>query len=298
MRFHSGEIAVQQRARVRHLADEVAEGISTSVLPARRELLEQSRMAVLGTVDLQGCVWVSVAVGEPGFIHVLDGRTITIMARQVEGDPLFENLSSEGHTALLVVDFATGRRVRLNGLGVFAQGKVCIRTQEVYGNCRRYVQERVLLGIRQPLPSREDRAQQSSMLSADQRRLISCADTFFIASDHPQQGADVSHKGGNPGFVRVSNDGQIVFPDYNGNRMFNTLGNITVNPSAGLLFIDFGCGRTLQVTGRASIDWNAARTRGFPGAERVIDYEVVKVIDHSAGFPLVSNFHRLSRFNP
>jgi hypothetical protein len=80
--------------------------------------------------------------------------------------------------------------------------------------------------------------------------------------------------------------------------MFNTLGNITVNPNAGLLFIDFNGGRTLQVTGAAAIDWNSERAHGFAGAERVVDFEIDEVIDNSFGFPLMSKFRQFSRFNP
>jgi uncharacterized protein len=298
MRFHSGEIAVQERAQVRDLADEVGEGISDFISLKMKQFLEQSRMVVLGTVDLEGWVWASVAAGQPGFIQVPDENTVAITTRKVDGDPLFQNLSNEAHAALLVVDFATRRRVRVNGRGIFTEGQVRIYAREAYGNCPRYLQERMLLGLRQPLLAEEDSVEQSSILSLDQQRVISRADTFFMASDHPQHGADVSHKGGNPGFVRVSNSGQIAFPDYNGNRMFNTLGNITVDPRAGLLFIDFDTGRTLQIAGRASIDWDAGRALDFAGAERVIDYEVAKVIDHRYGFSMISNFLRFSRFNP
>lgn len=138
----------------------------------------------------------------------------------------------------------------------------------------------------------------SSALSPAQRQQISEADTFFIATDHPENGADVSHKGGKPRFVRVIDVRHLAFPDYNGNSMFNTLGNITVNPNAGLLFIDFNEGRTLQITGTAAVDWSSERARGFAGAERVIDFEIDEVIDNSFGFPLIAKFRQLSRFNP
>jgi hypothetical protein len=87
-------------------------------------------------------------------------------------------------------------------------------------------------------------------------------------------------------------------PDYNGNSMFNTLGNLTDNPHAGLLFIDFDTGRTLQLTGRASVDWNPERVRTFLGAERVIDFALEQIIDTPAGFPLVAKFRQFSRNNP
>ena len=133
----------------------------------------------------------------------------------------------------------------------------------MYGNCRRYLQERIFIGNRETQAA-DKKGRVATTLSAAQQQQISHADTFFIATDNPERGADVSHKGGNPGFVRVLDEKRIAFPDYNGNSMFNTLGNVTVNPRAGLLFIDFDSGVTLQLTGRASIDWSSRTRAHFP----------------------------------
>jgi predicted pyridoxine 5'-phosphate oxidase superfamily flavin-nucleotide-binding protein len=75
-----------------------------------------------------------------------------------------------------------------------------------------------------------------------QQRLIREADTFFIASSHRDGGADASHRGGNPGFVHVLNETKLIWPDYSGNGMFQTLGNLAIDPRAGLLFMDFESG--------------------------------------------------------
>ena len=161
----------------------------------------------------------------------------------------------------------------------------------------RYLQERIFVGNRE-IQAADKKGRVATTLSASQQQQISHADTFFIATDNPERGADVSHKGGNPGFVHVIDERRIAFPDYNGNSMFNTLGNVTVNPHAGLLFIDFDSGRTLQLTGRASIDWNPERVRTFPGAERVIGFALEQIIDNPAGFALIAKFRQFSRNNP
>lgn len=298
MRFHSGEIAVQERAQVRAAAEDVGEGILGHVVPEAKEFLERRQMAVLGTVDEGGHVWASVVTGERGFIRVVDNRTLRITPRPSLSDPLFDNLVAERHVALFAPDFVTPRRLRVNGLGVVKDGQIYIRAEEVYGNCRRYMQERMFLGPWQIPRGDETGAARGSVLSVQQQEQISKADTFFIATDHPEHGADVSHKGGKPGFVRIVDPRRIAFPDYNGNSMFNTLGNLMVNPKAGLLFIDFDGGRTLQLSGFASIDWNPERVRSFAGAERIVDFELAKVIDNSFGFPLQSKFRQFSRFNP
>jgi len=298
MKFHSGEIAVQKRAGVRDIAEDVGEGIVDHLPPGAAQFLALRQMAILGTVDTRGNVWASVVTGAPGFIAIVDERTLKIAAPASSSDPLLQNLAQEGHVALFAPDFVATRRVRVNGKGVFKDGAIYIRAEEVFANCRRYLQERMFVGSRKT--SEKDRAPvaRGTGLSESQQQLISRADTFFIATDHPERGADVSHKGGNPGFVRIVDARRIAFPDYNGNSMFNTLGNLTVNPHAGLLFIDFDSGVTLQLSGRASIDWTPERIRTFAGAERVVDFELEQIIDTPAGFPLTAKFRQFSRNNP
>jgi predicted pyridoxine 5'-phosphate oxidase superfamily flavin-nucleotide-binding protein len=297
MKFHSGEIAVQERAGVRDIAEDVGEGIVDHLPPGATGFLELRQMAVLGTVDSDGRVWASVVTGQPGFIETVDEHMLKISARASSSDPLFRNLTKEGHVALFAPDFVATRRVRVNGRAVIKQGSIYIRTEEVYGNCRRYLQERLFIGERKSSAT-DQPAETGNALSAAQQQQISRADTFFIATDNPEHGADVSHKGGNSGFLRVVDERHIAFPDYNGNSMFNTLGNLTVNPQAGLLFIDFDSGRTLQLSGRASTDWNATRIAKFAGAERVVDFELEQLIDNPAGFPLTAKFRQFSRSNP
>ncbi|MGA7871965.1 MAG: pyridoxamine 5'-phosphate oxidase family protein [Candidatus Binatus sp.] len=296
MKFHSGEIAVQERAGVRDITEDVGEGIVDHLPPGASEFLERRQMAVLGTIDSRVSVWASVVTGRPGFIETVDDRTLRIATRASSSDPLFRNLGTEGHTALFAPDFVAARRVRVNGRGVIKDGAIFIKTDEVYGNCRRYLQERIFVGVRQT--TEDQPARIATTLSASEQQQISSAGTFFIATDNPEHGADVSHKGGNPGFVRVVDPRRIAFPDYNGNSMFNTLGNLTVNPHAGMLFIDFDTGRTLQLSGHASIDWSPERMRTFAGAERVVDFELEQVIDNAAGFPLIAKFRQFSRNNP
>jgi uncharacterized protein len=297
MRFHSGEIEVQNRAGVRDIANDVGEGILDFVPPDAAEFLSRRQMAVLGTVDSRGRVWASIVAGAPGFIEVVDAHTLRIDARPSSSDPLFANLVSGAHVGLFAPDFVTSRRVRVNGRGEINSGKIYVQTQEVYGNCRRYMQERMFAGIR-PIPPNGNVAARTTALSTSHNDLISHADTFFIATDHREHGADVSHKGGNPGFVTVIDNRRIAFPDYNGNSMFNTLGNLAVYPHAGLLFIDFDSGRTLQLSGDASIDWSPERAKTFRGAERIVDFQLDEIIDTPVGFPLIAKFRQFSRFNP
>lgn len=115
-------------------------------------------------------------------------------------------------------------------------------------------------------------------LDAGQAALVRRADAFFIASAHPERGADASHRGGEPGFVEVSNDGrELVFPDYSGNRMFQTLSNLAVDPRAGLLFLGRDTGSALQLTGDARIVWDEEALVSRPGAERLVAFQSTQV---------------------
>jgi uncharacterized protein len=302
MKYHAGEIAVQRKAGVRRQADRLAAGIRGVMSPDRAEYVAEQRFAVLGTVDRRGYVWASVVTGKAGFIQALDERTIRIAATPAAGDPLPEDLARAGHAAVIVPDLALRRRLRLNGTGRIAGGIIEIRAEQIYGNCSHYIQSRAPVGERQGKTG-DAGAVRASELSSEHQRLIASADTLFIATDYPdtgapESGADVSHRGGHPGFVRVASSRLLAIPDYAGNNMFNTLGNIAVNPRVGLLFIAFESGRTLQLSGRAAIDWDKARAAKLAGAARIIDFELDEIVDNPHGFPLLYEFHEYSHFNP
>jgi hypothetical protein len=112
------------------------------------------------------------------------------------------------------------------------------------------------------------------MLDDCARRLIEQCDTCFVASYARADGTggrsvDVSHRGGRSGFLGIAPDGAIVVPDYPGNFFFNTIGNLVVNPRAGLLFMDFASGDLLQLVGATEIVWEGREVRAFKGAERL-----------------------------
>src|SRR5579863_10010010 len=177
MKFHSGEIAVQERAGVRDIANDVGEGIADHLPPGAIEFLGRRPMAVLGTVDSRGNVWASVVTGDPGFIETVDARTLRIATLITPSDPLVRNLATAGHIALFAPDFVSSRRVRVNGRGVIKDGAIYLTTDEVYGNCRRYLQERIFVGTREPQANRNARA--ADTLTASDQDQISHADTFF-----------------------------------------------------------------------------------------------------------------------
>ena len=149
---------------------------------------------------------------------------------------------------MIIPDLAARRRLRLNGRGQIAGGVIEIHAEQVYGNCSHYIQARAPIGERGWRPGADAAAVRTTELADEHQRLVARADTFFIATNHPESGADVSHRGGNPGFVRIVDGWRLAIPDYSGNNMFNTLGNIVANPS---ITIQRG-GETVTRTGRVA----------------------------------------------
>ncbi|MBL8288874.1 MAG: pyridoxamine 5'-phosphate oxidase family protein [Rubrivivax sp.] len=104
----------------------------------------------------------------------------------------------------------------------------------------------------------------------DDREFIESRPLFFLATCDAHGRPDCSHKGGDPGFVRVSGPSELMFPSYDGNGMFRSLGNIVANPGVGLLFIDFQSPRRLRVNGRAVLDDTPEALARFVGAQLVV----------------------------
>jgi len=293
--YHPGEIEVQRRAGVRREADEVGRIIGGSIPLALGPLLEGFRLAVAASLDARGRVWASLLTGPPGFLKVVDETRLDIDARPVPGDPLSGRGEGRQALGILIFDPATRRRVRFNGKGLLKRGGgISLEVEQVYGNCRKYIQLRRLVDEeRRPAAADAGGAVtggapvRSTPLSAAQQARIAAADTFFIASAHPEGGADASHRGGRPGFVRVTGARTLSFPDYQGNNMYNTLGNLAADPRAGLLFVDFATGDLIQTTGRARLVWERDVVATFGGGRHVVvDYEIDEVFETPGGSAL------------
>lgn len=109
------------------------------------------------------------------------------------------------------------------------------------------------------------------------RRFIESVDTFFLATADDQGRPTCSYKGGAPGFVRVVDSRAIAFPNYDGNGMYLSTGNVGLNPHVGLLFIDFERGSRMRLNGMASIDHDDALTSKYPEAQFIVRVRVREV---------------------
>jgi predicted pyridoxine 5'-phosphate oxidase superfamily flavin-nucleotide-binding protein len=206
---------------------------------------------VAASLDAEGRVWASLLAGPTGFLSAADAGRLFVTAQPIPGDPLGPNLAERPELGLLVIDPQTRQRMRFNGRARLSEEGLALDLRQVYGNCPKYIQLREAQADAVPAP---EPPRVTSRLATRQRAWLGNADTLFIGSFHPEGGADASHRGGFPGFVRVVGDDGLVFPDYPGNNMFNTLGNLAEYPRAGLLFVDFESGDVLQITARAHVE--------------------------------------------
>ena len=296
-RFHEGERAVQRRVGVAEIADRVGASIGAAITPRARVFLSEQPFAVLASRDAAGRVWASIVSGATGFLRAPSSGVLEIDAAPIAGDPLAQNLAVGATIGALVIDLATRRRMRVNGRVEASASPLRVAVDEAFVNCPKYIQQRALV-VEDRAPAPPPLPRQTPALSLGQQLRIARADTFFIASGHGATGLDASHRGGAPGFVEVLDERRIAWPDYTGNSMFQTLGNLASDPRAGLVFADFANGDLLQLTGRARADFDPGRAARYPGAERVVDFEIDAVRETPGAMPLRSHAVEPSPYNP
>jgi predicted pyridoxine 5'-phosphate oxidase superfamily flavin-nucleotide-binding protein len=281
--FHDGERAVQERIGVRERLERVGPRMVRDFMPdEHRQFFEDLPFVVVGSADANGAIWASLLAGEPGFVRAPTPRRLQVEAVTLPGDPLATNIAPRAPLGLLGIELATRRRNRVNGLVERASGgSFELKVDQSFGNCKQYIQSRV--GLFAPVAARRAPRREGASLSNDAQRLLARTDTAFIASGsrHPAQGGseglDISHRGGLPGFIHAeSRDGAtwLTLPDYYGNFMFNTFGNLEVNPHAGLLALDFAAGDVLSLSGRAQVVWSGPALSAFAGAQRLLELRV------------------------
>jgi uncharacterized protein len=274
MAYHEGELEMQRRAGVRALADRVGAIVGDDIPPAAAAFLAMQRFVVAATVDAGGATTASLLGGPTGFASARDDRTVAIAATFGHIDRVTADLEATGVIGLLAIDQARRRRIRVNGSGVKSRSAIIVSTAEVYSNCPQYISPRM---VREREHAGTPRTSTSGALSTAQQQWIARADTFFLATSHPRRGADASHRGGPPGFVTIDSPGRLHWPDFPGNNMFNSLGNLAVEPRCGLLFVDFAEGATLQLRGTARVDGDDAR---------VVMFDVDEVVETGEAVPL------------
>lgn len=302
--WHAGERQLQQSAGVAERMEVIGAKVIRDHLPEQhRAFYELLPFLVVGAVDDRGLPWATLLEGAPGFVYSPDPYSLRIDGLPALADPAGAGLKKGAAVGVLGIDLNTRRRNRMNGVvGTAGSGGFAVNVVHTFGNCPKYIQLRAVEPGRQGRHGAEGAVQRANSLDDAARTMIRNADTFFVASyvdlcgDAAQRAVDVSHRGGNTGFVRVDGD-VLTIPDFTGNSFFNTLGNLQVNPVAGLLFVDFATGDVLQLVGRAEVLLEGAELAAFHGAERLWRVTVEHVVRRNAALALRWQFDGFSPYS-
>lgn len=307
--FHAGEVMLQEKAGLAERMAELGSRVVRRFMPDQhREFFAQLPYLIVGALDQNQQPWATVLSDADSFIYSPDPVTLEIAALPAAHDPLAGRLLPGAPVGLLGFQAHTRRRNRANGIVVAsnAQG-FAVHIDESFGNCPKYIQAREATPV---VVTAEAQASSNLRLDEAAQRLVSRADTFFIASAHPDAasdtheqpgyGVDVSHRGGKSGFVKLETleDGRerLLVPDFAGNFFFNTFGNIALNPRVGLLFIDYTTHDLLHIAGHAELILDGPVVDAYAGAERLLSITVDQAILRRNALPLAWSTAETSPF--
>lgn len=258
--WHKGELIAQERANTKQRMAEIGpQYIRQSMPQQHRDFFESLSMLFIGYKAQYEHVHASVLFGEPGFIHSLSETELVINIQYSMGDFDKNCINVGDKIGLLGLVFNTKRRNRLNVIITdINQKTMTVKVLQSYGNCSKYIHPKTLVTNTRynPLYTKS-----ITLLIKDIRQVIKNSGTFFIASSFndgeklDNRGVDISHRGGDAGFIAITENDQLLVEDYPGNGFFNTIGNLLLNPLASLLFFDWQQGHTYQVTVSTDVIW-------------------------------------------
>jgi uncharacterized protein len=296
--FNADEVAAQALAGG---GPRSAVGVRDLMPDQHRLFFTQLPYLFIAAIDHDGWPLATLITGRPGFVQSPDAVTLRISALPQLSDPAREALVPERDIGILGIDFSTRRRNRANGRIMRRDaGAFDVAVSQSFGNCPQYIQRRTLeVSASEPTVDRGSSAVEAfEQLDPAAQAAIGSADTFFVASrSRPGEGgtfgADISHRGGRNGFIRVEGS-RLTIPDFRGNRFFNTLSNLMAEPRSALLFLDFETGDMLQLQGVAEVAWSS-EANAFPGAERLWYFRVERGYRRRSALQLRWSFTDYSR---
>lgn len=267
--------------------------------PGAGYMVYQSPLIALGALDDQKRPWTTIWGGEQGVAGPTGESMIGIdSVVDAEHDPVLQallrdNISSgevveyenEGPVmAGLAIDLESRTRVKLHGrmkAGVvdfeedpITRAHLLMEIDASLPNCPKYLNEKYIV----PATPTPKLISDSPRLSPEAVALLEKADLFFISSSYRNKNMDTNHRGGPRGFVRMisndSTDAVIVYPEYSGNRLYQTLGNLQETPLVGLAIPDFDTGDVLYVTGKTNVLIGEKADRVLPRCKLAVQITV------------------------
>lgn len=281
LQWHEGE---KKMAQMMHTPPHDNPTVPT-LSPQLSNHLKIAPLISIGTLDSQGRPWTTLwGSGQKGLSQPLGGGIVGIRT-PVTGkfDPVVEELVGKEPTGQvtreegkgrmvsgLTIDLETRKRVKMYGRMVagalgsrddevteheesVAEIQLVLKIEQSLGNCPKYLNKKHIV----PGSSKPELVSESPQLPQQALDLLKKADLFFMSSAQPEQDMDTNHRGGPPGFLRLQSNDEggavLCWPEYSGNRLWQTLGNLYDNPVAGLSVPDFETGDMLYMTGTTEI---------------------------------------------
>lgn len=303
---------------------------SPYLTPGAAHMLQRAPLLALGTVDEKGRPWATIWGGEApiaqpvadsiiGISTMVDSKTDPVVDLLYGGKDDGEVVKEQGAGRMisaLTIDLETRKRVKLYGRMVagalgrigpeddqdspisVGQVQLVVRIEQSLGNCPKYINCKRIYPV---LPEPKLIAD-SDILAQQALDLIAKADTLFIASSNADQDMDMNIRGGPPGFVRVqshSDSGTVlVWPEYSGNNLYQTLGNLQTSSRAGLVFPDFETGDVLYVTGNTKVLLGKDAAAVLPRSNLAVTLSITGARFVEKGLPFRGEILQRSPYNP
>jgi len=300
--FHEGELKVQERAGEQLGAEANSAMISDKIMSSAFNFIRQQQMVVVSSRDRNGQRWVSLLFGPTGFLQPVDKQTLQIRLPLQERDsrnPLWTNLPSDRRVGILIIELATRRRIRINGEVTLNDQELTIAVSESFPNCPKYITRRPIAFDPTAPRVLDSPAATGSALSENLRKQISKADTLFLGTGSTERSHDASHRGGNPGFIEIVNDRTIRIPDFPGNSLFNSLGNLETDNKIGLVIPFFENANQLEITGTGRTIWDSPDPAGKTGGtNRFVEFTIDRWLERPLPIAIRQAEVEYSPYNP
>lgn len=303
---------------------------SPYLTPSAAHMLQRAPLLALGTVDKKGRPWTTVWGGEVPLARPVAQSIIGVRALvDSETDPVVESLyngrddgevvKEQGAGRMisgLTINLETRRRVKLygrmiagalskidpendqNSISSVGQAQLVVKIEQSLGNCPKYINCKRIY----PVLPEPKLVSNTTTLSPEALGLINQADTLFISSCDHDRDMDTNIRGGPPGFVRVQcNDDSgtvLVWPEYSGNNLYQTLGNLQTSPKAGLVFPDFQTGNVLYVTGDTEVLIDKEASSVLPRSKLAVRLTLTGARFVQRGLPFRGESLERSPYNP
>lgn len=256
--YQEGQLALQKKTGEEEIAQRRLAMIQPFIHERSIPFIEKQIFAFLGSEDKDGNLWLSLMIGKKGFISVPSLHEVKLDLNKVvtsREDIVFANIKTKPTVGLLFHQAAKRARYKAWGIASEKDNQLSFDIKMGYKSCPKHIQkERIAL----PEDSKTlvPEYTKGTVLGSSEKEWIISSHTFFVSTQAKNGAVESAHRGGNPGFIEILEDGQLRIPDYFGNSIYTTLGNIYDIPKAALLFVDYEKGETLQLSGSAALQFD------------------------------------------